>query len=894
MDEIDIKLSRDCDIVADSAAEAVRWISDVAESSPVIERLSPSLIGELQRVRNQSRKLARAARRKMCVGVFGPSQAGKSYLVSILASREGRPLIAHFDGQAYDFLREINPPGGRESTGLVTRLTAEPSETPPGFPVTLRLLSQTDLVKIIGNSFFLDFDHQKAAFQRPDGEAIRRRLAELRPFAQAEPVDDLSEDDVLDLIEYFDVYFKGVTADFHVDFWREAIKLAPRLRAVDRGRLWSLLWFDYEPFTQLYRLLMDGLRKLAFADDAHCSMDALRVREKSIIDVLTLDRMGTDDADTVKVRPHKPGAPDVDLPRSLICALTAELRIAIGERPWPFFEHTDLLDFPGARSRLKLEKIEDAAKSKQIAEGANPLRELLLRGKVAYLFQRYSADRELSAMLLCIPDGVQEVRDLSDMVAGWVNATFGDTPQARARQRNGLYLVLTKMDREFEQKAGETDKDIPLRWTARLNNSLLTNFRGDWPRDWDGRPFDNTFWLRNPTVRDERLMLYEAGRETGVAPGFIPRSRVLRQAFVENTTVRQHFADPERAWDEAFRPNDGGLSYLVSLLTPVCDPAIKRAQVRGQLDEQLRRLTDRLSGFHSGSDSEARQKKQKVAQQVVMGLGPCVKQQRFGELLGVLQLRPEDLRSIYLRVASHRSGNGVKDDRQHRGAQAVGASIDLNNIFSDVFGTEQAAPATPAAARSTQNRLADRPQRYADEVFGHWLDRVSSLAGDERTAGHFSVTPQNLGLLIDELKVASNRLRLADFLAGEVRAVENAANTRWEDIAERQVRAASDAINRFVDWLGYDRIDRDKRPGLPMAAPTRRVFEDPPPVANGVPALGENPISPYNTFCADWLRAYLQLALDNVGYEGGRDITPDQNDRLGALLRRADMARAAA
>ena len=47
-----------------------------------------------------------------------------------------------------------------------------------------------------------------------------------------------------------------------------------------------------------------------------------------------------------------------------------------------------------------------------------------------------------------------------------------------------------------------------------------------------------------------------------------------------------------------------------------------------------------------------------------------------------------------------------------------------------------------------------------------------------------------------------------------------------EDIAERQVRAASDAINRFIDWLGYDRVERDKRPGLPMAAPTRRVFED--------------------------------------------------------------------
>ena len=43
------------------------------------------------------------------------------YLVSILASRDGHPLQARFADQTYDFLRDINPPGNRESTGLVTR-----------------------------------------------------------------------------------------------------------------------------------------------------------------------------------------------------------------------------------------------------------------------------------------------------------------------------------------------------------------------------------------------------------------------------------------------------------------------------------------------------------------------------------------------------------------------------------------------------------------------------------------------------------------------------------------------------------------------------------------------------------------------------------------------------
>ena len=51
---------------------------------------------------------------------------------------------------------------------------------------------------------------------------------------------------------------------------------------------------------------------------------------------------------------------------------------------------------------------------------------------------------------------------------------------------------------------------------------------------------------------------------------------------------------------------------------------------------------------------------------------------------------------------------------------------------------------------------------------------------------------------------------------------------------------------------------------------------------DGVPVLSENPQPIYADYCKDWMRAFLQLAMDNVGYEGGREITPEQNDRLGA------------
>jgi hypothetical protein len=355
MDTVDLKLAQDCEALAVAASEGVTWLKGAAGQSPTVAQQAPSLISELQKVRNQSRKLARAARRRMCVGVFGPSQAGKSYLVSILASRDGHPLQARFADRTYDFLREINPPGNRESTGLVTRFGLGLSDVAPDFPVRVRLLTQTDIVKILGNSFLLDFDHQKAAFERPDGGAIRKRLAELRTKVMPTPPGDLDSDDVLDLIEYFDTFFAGVTSELPTEYWREAIDLAPRLSGRDRAKLWSVLWYDFQPFTELYLTLYEGLEKLAFAPEALLGMDALIPREKSIIDVLTLDRLGADAGDTLLVRPKQADraiSEDARLPRSLVCALTAELKVAIYVKPWDFFDHTDLLDFAGARSRL--------------------------------------------------------------------------------------------------------------------------------------------------------------------------------------------------------------------------------------------------------------------------------------------------------------------------------------------------------------------------------------------------------------------------------------------------------------------------------------------------------------------------------------------------------------
>jgi len=94
--------------------QALDWVS--ASINPDIQN-NDLLKKDLRRSIFQTKKLELAASAKMCVGVYGASQAGKSYLVSVLARQGSAPLTAMLGDREVDFIRHINPAGDKESTG---------------------------------------------------------------------------------------------------------------------------------------------------------------------------------------------------------------------------------------------------------------------------------------------------------------------------------------------------------------------------------------------------------------------------------------------------------------------------------------------------------------------------------------------------------------------------------------------------------------------------------------------------------------------------------------------------------------------------------------------------------------------------------------------------------
>ena len=262
-------------------------------------------VRELRKAVVEGRRLQRAAGRKMCVGVFGPSQTGKSYLISALAREGTKPVMADFGGDYVDFLADINPQGGKESTGLVTRFTIDrPDSVPPGYPVELRLLTETDVVKVLANSYVFDVNRDDEDEASHSVEAIQTLLARLEGRARAETVGTLDPVDIVDLEEYCNrrlVKSPRVKVLRRTDFWRVATRIAHRLDGSDRSELFAIIWDGLPAFTNVYRRLHLVLERFDFAESVFASYDALRDRATSIITVDTLAGIGEGRGDGVEV-----------------------------------------------------------------------------------------------------------------------------------------------------------------------------------------------------------------------------------------------------------------------------------------------------------------------------------------------------------------------------------------------------------------------------------------------------------------------------------------------------------------------------------------------------------------------------------------------------------------
>lgn len=870
----DQRLAEQCEASLQTLARVDGWIRSNPEA---VGSSGEALLRESGRLARALRKEAATAARKMCVGVFGPSQSGKSYLISALAQDADGSLLTSLGNESADFLQDINPAGGKESTGLVTRFTLGQSERPPLFPVKLRLLSELDIVKILVNTYYADCRHLTV----PDEEALAARVDAL---ARAVPPDapwqaPFDENDMADLKDYVTRNFRAAAVVQKLEslYWPRAVRLAGRLAPEDRAALFELLWDEAKPFTALYLHLRTVLEALGHPDEAFCPTTALLPRERSIIDVATLRGLGQDGGDALEVATQD--GRRVQASRAEVAALTAELTISMRHRPDDFFEHTDLLDFPGYRSRLKTDDV-----ARELTK-PDQLHEFFLRGKVAYLFERYKSDLELTSMLLCIGPSNQEVQDLPAVINEWVADAAGKTPELRRGRPITLFLVLTKFDMEFEKKKGALDDES--RWSNRLHASLL-DFLGkqhEWPERWTPeKPFDNVFWLRNPKFRWEAVISFDGERESGIRPEQAAYVEDMKAKCLKTPEVRRHFADPEAAWDAAFALNDGGVAYLRRHLRPVCEPAIKRRQVADRVADNLRPFVEHLRRFHRPDDKAAlRERQRQLAMRLARSLALAAQNQRFGELLRAMLMRDHELYNLSYEVEDRLLREGPAPIPQASMGSAASAQDIMDDLFGDMAPPTEAPDGSPDGPEETAPPL-DEAAAFAELVIDAWIERLNALAADPVCQTYFGLDADDFGHLTHELVRGLSRLGLEKDMARAVREVSGYRNLRRDRLVWRQASMAAYCVNAFVDWLGFNpATTSETRRTIQLAGRTRTLFAQKPD-PDGYPVLPPEPLPFDRQYYTDWLAALVHLIEGNADFEGGQTFDPEQNARLGQLL----------
>ncbi len=898
--------------------DSIQWLQDNEEA---LNQDTEKLQRRLKLKAFNAKKLMRATQRKPGIGVFGVSQAGKSYLVSTLARKDTNPLMAVFGDIDINFIESINPEGGKESTGVVTRFTVDPPENyHADYPVCIDLLSLTDIIKILSNSYVFDLRHDNDKKEAHDPDELNQTLKEIEASAAKDPISPLSEEDLIDLAQYCQHKLGNRNSNHRmdalnsIDYWNRAAKVGPYLSDSNLQRLFGLLWEDLQAISKIFSQLLDSLNQLEHPQTAFCSLEGLcqldssgrysRRLDGSIVDVETLLHRGIGEkeshGDNVIVRTDK-GAM-THLPRNVLTALIAELVITMKEKPAPFFDHTDLLDFPGARSR------ETQVKDPTYLDKSDTRARLFLRGKVAYLFERYCDNKDLTSLLLCSGFENMEVVSLPEMVYDWISATHGASPEKRAELTDtSLFLVMTKFDATaFKQAAG--DGDLVNRWTSRIKTSLIQPYSktpNDWPNHWQGvgRVFNHCFCVRNPAFRQDGIFEYENNNsinEIGIRADKHDFINELKCSFIESDSMQKHVYDVNKVWDSLMTLNDGGISILRSRLETTCKSDIKDTQIKRLISEIRTDVKSLIEPFYvTGDLDNALKKKLGLAKRISDALKKRTKE-RFPELISTLQIDEDALYEIYTRVK-----NAPQDTVEYTPdiESADEGAPDDEDIFDDLFDDEDdpdegdtyknlfddSNSETSSIDRTPVHHIPnDFAARYIDAVESHWKAYLANL--NDEVLDYFRIEKQLVQNISHELSVGMQREQVLKNIAAQVREVRKHREVDAEAQDWKTIAPVFYLFNEYINWLGMRGDSGHKGTEVDLKGISRKnrvytVFACPdtpreyPELSEKAPKLGEK-------YLSDWRVAFSKVIYDNVPYELDIKVNVDagMNQQLGQII----------
>lgn len=652
--------------------KAISWQSNVPES----ER--HNYLEQLVNIRRAFKKIQFAADERCSTAAFGESQMGKSYLVSAMMSDPGKPFTVTDGRREYNFIDEINPsnPNSRvEATGVVTRFTSSTDPAVPEGYLKARLLSVADVILVLCEAYHTQTDYDNSEIKKID--YIREFCDSINVPSTPNPLPILTQDDVMDIYDYL----RGSTmkqrvaniTDPESGLFSFLLFNVSRLTDEQLISAIRLLWFENESISRLFDTLINAYRSIRFNSTVYVPFDAVLKKHGTLLDVARLDEIYEETE--IELPDYRPTTivttqqnMSVELRKGELSALVAELYMslpALESETRNFLSCLDILDFPGER------RPENMASSK-ITNGKN-LSVVLRRGKVTYLFNRYSDTKRISSLMLCHNNMQSAESKMGIVLEQWIKNNVGATAAQRDAFMNDthispLFIISTffNLDLEYQTNDNPTKlEELRRRWDNRFKivlekEVLRANTDEDnthWFNQWTtGRPFRSIFMLRDFKYSTKTFRGYNPNTKSPETEEVVPTSfpdfmQCLKDSFVDYDFVKEHFDNASQAWDSAATLNNDGTKPIIMALNQFA-PRIKQARDNMFFSEVTRlvaSLKNLLSKYyHSGSADDEIKKARRQAAQANLQLGKLdgSDPSAFGKMLDTLMIDEPHLYEI--------------------------------------------------------------------------------------------------------------------------------------------------------------------------------------------------------------------------------------------------------
>lgn len=817
-------------------------------------------------LRRKLKKKKYALEGNPCVALFGQSQVGKSYLIDALLSDTDNGKVFcitdESNGKSYKFKDEMNPAGGgSESTAVVSRFASDYIPFNLSYPIKALLLSPADIVLVLCDSYYKDVKRDEIVKQ----DEIEVRLLSLKSHYSNSNYRQLffTEDEVCDIIDYIQIEFSAEIYEKYRSYLAEISKFVYKIPSNEWKDVFSVLWNNDLKYTKLFETIIAAYESLSFSKELYLPMDVVLRINGTLLDVDILKgisqpvlnskiKLSTSvlikDGQTERIIP--------DYSKPLLSALISELVFSLPQetklsKDFLVKNKTDLLDFPGARARK-------TTPAKNISDSG--MWEFFLRGKVSYLFNKYSIFEKISMLFFCAKHEQPSERAMPEILEPLVKRVVGDTPEKREEhiKRTGnispLFIIETFFNENLKydpnkdvlEKIGSADDPLTARWEQRFDKSLtqlVDPNAYDWFNNWTrSNPyFNNIFLLRGFDYSSGSFTGYcknpfhKEDGETG-NPSLFPDFREkLRQSFLDYDFVKHHFENPTESWDEAASVNRDGTKLIIKKLTTASEH-INPARLEKIKKEVADILQQTIALFRDNYDDPEKtaQLKQAIDKAsdvrldlvVAFGRNPYF----FGKMMREMMLTNSEVYEFYKKAMHSIESHEVKNLDKYEAIRLLVPELDSDPKLESsekVFTFK-----LEALLKHLKKNIDDRTQEEWEEYFKKeydWVLKDLFESKKERIKSRSKLLVEALGKywleeylpgkqaalsgilpkthfdnLIEMLKkLFEEKLQMTTTISERIRRyVDGYRNT--EEIFEMISDISTEMINRFVGTVGTD------------------------------------------------------------------------------------------